>query len=249
MLIRALIVVLAIFNAGVALWWWSQPPVTDAPVPVMSPPEGVALLQLRAEVPVTAPVPAATASPAGAEDRPLPAAPASTPVAGAATQAAALPTAEAAPPVCVSLGAFADRAQLDAAQQRAAGIFAVARPRESASSSSGSYRVMLPPAESREAAQATVRRIVAAGISDYFIIGQGELANAVALGQFRNRDGAQRRLDQLQAAGFAAQIVPSASAQSRWWLDARLAAGISAAQARQRSAAAQVQSLDCAVLR
>ena len=54
MLIRALIVVLAIFNAGVALWWWSQPPVTDAPVPVMSPPEGVALLQLRSEVPVLA---------------------------------------------------------------------------------------------------------------------------------------------------------------------------------------------------
>lgn len=249
MLIRALIVVLAIFNAGVALWWWSQPPVTDAPVPVMSPPEGVALLQLRAEVPVTASAAAAAASPAGAEDRALPAAPLSTPVEGKAAQAAALPMAEAAPPVCVSLGAFADRAQLEAAQQRAAGIFAVTRPRESASSSSGSYRVMLPPAESREAAQATVRRIVAAGISDYFIIGQGELANAVALGQFRNRDGAQRRLDQLQAAGFSAQIVPSASAQSRWWLDARLAAGVSAAQARQRSAAAQVQSLDCAVLR
>ena len=71
----------------------------------------------------------------------------------------------------------------------------------------------------------------------------------MALGQFRNRDGAQRRLDQLQAAGFAAQIVPSAAAQSRWWLDARLAPGVSAAQARQRSAAAQVQSLDCAVLR
>lgn len=256
MLIRALIVVLAIFNAGVALWWWSQPPVTDAPVPVMSPPEGGALLQLRSEVPVLAadaaaqdnalalPVAASAADNAAPAGSDTDAGALAGSAQGAATVASAPP-----PPVCVSLGAFADRAQLDAAQQRAAGIFAVARPRESASSSSGSYRVMLPPAESREAAQATVRRIVAAGISDYFIIGQGELANAVALGQFRNRDGAQRRLDQLQAAGFAAQIVPSASAQSRWWLDARLAAGISAAQARQRSAAPQVQSLDCAVLR
>ena len=250
MLIRALIVVLAMFNAGVALWWWSQPAVGDAPVPAMSPPDGVPVLQLRAEVALPE---AAEGSPPAAEvaetatpQVPAPAiaaAPAPTP-ARAQTTVVAEPAA-----VCVSLGAFADQAALEAARQRAGTVLASSRVRELASGAGVSYRVMLPPAESREAAQATVKRIVAAGISDYFIIGQGELAHAVALGQFRNRDGAQRRLEQLQGAGFPARIVPSEPSASRWWLDARLAAGQGAVQARQASGAERVQSLDCSVLR
>lgn len=253
MLIRALIVVLAILNAGVALWWWRSPPVSDAPVPAMSPPDGVPVLQLRAEQPE---LPAPAADPAADTAATAPAPAAAKPavaVAAAAEPAPVTATASAEPPappaVCVSLGPFAERALLDQARTRAGAMFQAARPRELAAASGGnaSYRVMLPPAASREAAQATVKRIVAAGISDYFIIGQGDLANAVALGQFRNRDGAQRRLDQLQEAGFPAQIVSSEAAASRWWLDARLAAGSSAAQARQASGSERVQSLDCKV--
>lgn len=257
MLIRALIVVLAMFNAGVALWWWSQPAVGDVPVPAMSPPDGVPLLQLRAEVAMPeatdgsppAPEvaePAAPVVPApamAAVATPAPAGPRAT-ADGEAVLAVAEPAA-----VCVSLGAFADQAAVDAARQRAGSVLDSSRARELASGAGVSYRVMLPPAESREAAQAAVKRIVAAGISDYFIIGQGELANAVALGQFRNRDGAQRRLEQLQGAGFPARIVPSEPSPSRWWLDARLAAGQGAVQARQASGAERVQSLDCGVLR
>lgn len=252
MLIRALIVVLAILNAGVALWWWRSPPVSDAPVPAMSPPDGVPLLQLRAEQPEL-PAPAAdpaadtaATAPAPAAAKPAVAVAAATEPAPVTAMAPAEPPAPAA--VCVSLGPFAERALLDQARTRAGAMLLAAQPRElAASGGNASYRVMLPPAASREAAQATVKRIVAAGISDYFIIGQGELANAVALGQFRNRDGAQRRLDQLQEAGFPAQIVSSEAAASRWWLDARLAAGSSAAQARQASGSERVQSLDCKV--
>lgn len=261
MLIRALIVVLAMFNAGVALWWWSQPAVGDAPVPAMSPPDGVPVLQLRAEVAlpesadgnpraVQAAEPEPPASPSlalAAPPKPAPAEPMATAVASPDSQA--MPVVAEPAAVCVSLGAFADQAALEAARQRAGSVLASSRVRELASGAGVSYRVMLPPAENREAAQATVKQIVAAGISDYFIIGQGELANAVALGQFRNRDGAQRRLEQLQDAGFPARIVPSEPSASRWWLDARLAAGQSAVQARQASGAERVQSLDCGVLR
>ena len=251
MLIRALIVVLAILNAGVALWWWRSPPVSDAPVPAMSPPEGVPLLQLRTEQPEP---PAMAASAQTAPEAAPPASPTVAPEAApvVATMSAAVVPADVPPTrpvaVCVSLGPFAERAALDQARARAGAVIEAVHPRElAASAGSASYRVMLPPAASREAAQATVKRIVDAGISDYFIIGQGDLANAVALGQFRNRDGAQRRLDQLQQAGFPAQIVPSQAAASRWWLDARLAAGSSAAQARQASGSERVQSLDCKV--
>lgn len=251
MLIRALIVVLAILNAGVALWWWSRPAVVDLPVPAMSPPEGVPVLQLLSASELPPP-----SQPVAAEDVATPAPVTAAAVAGKPVVAATTPAPErtpaevaVAPAVCVSLGVFADRGLLDAAVAQAGAVLAASRARAVPQVGTGSYRVMMPPAASREAAQAMVKRIVDAGISDYFIIAQGEQANAVALGQYRNRDGAQRRLDQLQAAGFAAVIVPSQPAQGGWWLDARLVAGASASQARNATAADKVQSLDCARMR
>jgi autotransporter adhesin len=82
------------------------------------------------------------------------------------------------------LGPFAARAAASAAQGRAGTLLSQARLREQpAASGSARYRVLLPAAASREEAQATVKRIVAAGLGDYYIISQGEDANAVALGQ------------------------------------------------------------------
>lgn len=245
MLIRALIVVLAILNAGVALWWWSRPSPVDAPLPAMSPPEGVPVLTL-----LTAPLPEPAADPAASTDAvQAPAATTGQAVAPPAAAAAVPPMPVAAAPRCVSLGVFAERAQLDAAVAKAGALLASTRARALPAVAGGTYRVMLPPAASRDAAQAVVQRIVDAGISDYFIIAQGEQANAVALGQYRNRDGAQRRLDQLQAAGFPAMIVASQPVQSGWWLDARLQDGASSSQARNATGAGQVQSLDCARMR
>jgi len=106
------------------------------------------------------------------------------------------------------------------------------------------------PAASREEAQAMARRIVEAGFSDYFIIAQGEDANAVALGQYRNREGAERRLATLVAAGFPARIVGNGvEAAASWWLDVAHADTASAADLHKRSGAAQRQALECARLR
>ena len=106
---------------------------------------------------------------------------------------------------------------------------------------------MLPAAANRDEAQATVKRIVAAGLSDYYIISQGEDANAVALGQYRNREGAERRMAAVQAAGFQPRLVASGDA-GQWWLEGQLAAGTQPAQAQQRSGA-QSRSLECTRLR
>ncbi|HDS1036179.1 TPA: SPOR domain-containing protein [Stenotrophomonas maltophilia] len=117
-----------------------------------------------------------------------------------------------------------------------------------AASGSARYRVLLPAAASREDAQATVKRIVAAGLSDYYIISQGEESNAIALGQYRNREGAERRIAAVQAAGFQPRLVASGDA-GQWWLEGQLAAGSEPAQAQQRSGAAQQRSLECTRLR
>jgi len=212
--------------------------VTPASAPVAQPP-----------VPVSAP---ATAVADTSSPRPAASVPAPAPVAAApAPPAVPAPiTARPAPAQCVSLGPFADRTAAQAAQSRAGAALRGAKLREVADAGATRYRVLLPPAASREAAQATVKRIVAAGVSDYYIIAQGEDTNAIALGQYRNREGADRRLAALSAAGFKATMVASGGdGSAQWWLDATLADGTDAAVARQRSGAAQQRSLECARLR
>ncbi|CAH0163932.1 SPOR domain-containing protein [Stenotrophomonas lactitubi] len=280
MLTRALIVVLAILNLGVATWWLLRDEPARAPLP--PPPTGVAELrwlpggtdaavaaQASAAAPTealvereAAPATAVAAAPAPAAATPAaPAAPskpaepvkAPEPVAAVAKPApepvAEKPAAPAAPPRCLALGPFADRAAATAAQGRAGNLLSQVRLREQpAASGSARYRVLLPAAASRDDAQATVKRIVAAGLSDYYIISQGEETNAIALGQYRNREGAERRMAAVQAAGFQPRLVASGDA-GQWWLEGQLATGSEPAQAQQRSGAAQQRSLECTRLR
>ncbi|XFC37302.1 SPOR domain-containing protein [Stenotrophomonas indicatrix] len=277
MLTRALIVVLAILNLGVATWWLLRDEPARAPLP--PPPTGVAELrwlpggtdaavaaQASAAAPTealvereAAPATAVAAAPAPAAATPTasskPAEPVKVPepVAAIAKPApepvAEKPAAPAAPPRCLALGPFADRAAATAAQGRAGNLLSQVRLREQpAASGSARYRVLLPAAASRDDAQATVKRIVAAGLSDYYIISQGEETNAIALGQYRNREGAERRMAAVQAAGFQPRLVASGDA-GQWWLEGQLATGSEPAQAQQRSGAAQQRSLECTRLR
>ncbi len=284
MLTRALIVVLAVLNLGVACWWLLR----DAPQKPAPPPQPAGVAELRwvpggadanaaAEATAAAPTaplmerePAAKTAVA-ATPAPAPAVSAkpevskpqtadATPVAAAAKPAAppapvpapekpVTPPAATEPPRCVALGPFADRAAATGAQGKAGALLSQALLREQpAASGSARYRVMLPAAANRDEAQATVKRIVAAGLSDYYIISQGEEANAVALGQYRNREGAERRMAAVQAAGFQPRLVASGDA-GQWWLEGQLAAGTQPAQAQQRSGAAQSRSLECTRLR
>jgi type IV secretory pathway VirB10-like protein len=277
MLTRALIVVLAILNLGVATWWLLRDEPARAPLP--PPPTGVAELrwlpggtdaavaaQASAAAPTealvereAAPATAVAAAPAPAAATPAapgkPAEPvkAPEPMAAVAKPApepvAEKPAAPAVPPRCLALGPFADRAAASAAQSRAGNLLSQARLREQpAASGTARYRVLLPAAASRDDAQATVKRIVAAGLSDYYIISQGDETNAIALGQYRNREGAERRMAAVQAAGFQPRLVASGDA-GQWWLEGQLATGSEPAQAQQRSGAAQQRSLECTRLR
>ncbi|VUM04121.1 SPOR domain-containing protein [Stenotrophomonas maltophilia] len=275
MLTRALIVVLAILNLGVACWWLLR----DAPQPPAPPPQPAGVAELRwvpggvdaaAAAEATAAAPTAPlverepAAKTAVAATPAPATPEiakpqvaeATPVAAAAkpvTPPAPAPAPEkpaaAEPARCIALGPFADRAAASSAQGKAGNVISQVRLREQpAASGSARFRVMLPAAASREEAQATVKRIVAAGLSDYYIISQGEDINAVALGQYRNREGAERRMAAVQAAGFQPRLIASGDA-GQWWLEGQLAAGAQLAQAQQRSGAAQSRSLECTRLR
>ncbi|WP_372392740.1 SPOR domain-containing protein [Xanthomonas sp. NCPPB 3582] len=173
-------------------------------------------------------------------------APAATVATADAKPAPAAPTPPAAPERCASLGPYTARSDADAALARLRGQVSRASVREDADAGVSTFRVMLPDVGDRAAAQALVKRIAAAGIGDYYVIAQGE-GNTVALGQYQSRERAERRQASLVSAGFPAQLVPSGSGQSRWWVDVR--STLAAATLQGAAGATRQRSLDCAALR
>ncbi|MFO3706542.1 SPOR domain-containing protein [Xanthomonas codiaei] len=209
---------------------------TPAPVPAAATAAAAATASLEPG--------ADTASrPAG---QPALSAPAATVATADAKPAPAAPTPPAAPERCASLGPYTARSDADAAQARLRGQVSRASVREDADAGVSTFRVMLPDVGDRAAAQALVKRIAAAGIGDYYVIAQGE-GNTVALGQYQSRERAERRQASLVSAGFPAQLVPSGSGQSRWWVDVR--STLAAATLQGAAGATRQRSLDCAALR
>ena len=79
--------------------------------------------------------------------------------------------------------------------------------------------MLLPAAASLADAQATAQRIGAAGFGDYFIVREGNEANSIALGRYRNEDSANRRAQSLVAAGFPARAEPLGDGRVSYWID------------------------------
>ncbi|WP_368562484.1 SPOR domain-containing protein [Pseudoxanthomonas sp. UTMC 1351] len=225
MLIRALIVLLFVLNLGVAAWWITRP----APEPPLPPelPAGVARLQLVDE-------PQANAAPPPAANTP----------------SSAVTAAPAEPQACFSLGPFADAAAANTVLEKLRPQILRSKLREVPGVSASGYRIVLPPAATREEAQANAQRIGAAGFNDFLIINSGDEINSIALGRYRNRESAERRLSALQAAGFPAQMLPAGRAPpSKWWLDVGATAAADPAGWAAQTGGATPQSLDCTALR
>ncbi|MCE4359693.1 SPOR domain-containing protein [Xanthomonas hortorum] len=172
--------------------------------------------------------------------------PAEIAVAAAPKTSPTVPTPAPVPERCASLGPYPARADADAALARIRGQATRSSVREDRDAGVSTFRVMLPSVGDRAAAQALVKRIAAAGIGDYYVIAQGE-DNSVALGQYQSRERAERRQASLASAGFPAQLMPSGTGQSRWWIDVRSASAPTALQGA--AGATRQRSLDCSALR
>jgi hypothetical protein len=213
--LRAAIVMLVLLNLGAALWWRFAPP--PPPPPALEGPE----LRLLSEATSSAP---AAQTPAAA------------PV--------GLPGQAARPPVCVRLGPFADAASRQTARTALRALGVEAQPVGTPAPARGGWKVFLPPQPSREAAQALVDRLRAAGVEDVGVLTAGKDANAIALGLFSSEAGARRRLQALAALGVSAQLAPVQPAATGW-LDARLPDSV---DPEHLTLIAPARPLDCAQL-
>jgi len=245
MLARALVVLLLVLNLGVAAWWTLRAPPAAAPDFV--PPAGVARLQLVNEARSAENV--ATPAPPPATSPPAPAAAPTVAATSAVPSNGASPASATTSARCYSVGPFADSAAASNAREVLLAVATRVVPREQRTGGSArGWRVVLPPAASPEDAAATAQRIAAAGFNDYFIVRQGAEANSIALGRYRNEDGARRRAESLVAAGFPARAEPLGDARTSVWLDLVARPEFDPARAE---AAVQVpaRELDCARMR
>lgn len=219
---RALILLLVVLNLGVAAWWAWHPAgrVVEAPDPA----SGIARLQLLSE----------------RGDRPAPAAP----DADTATEPAITPP-PATPATCLRIGPFADAAAAQAAVTALQPLATGLRARERSVGSGRGWNVGIAPQADRAAAEALAGRLRAAGFNDLAIVGDGDGANGIALGRFSSEDRARKHASDLAAAGFAAEATPVGEARVEHWVDGRLRADATVADARSRTGAVPLQASEC----
>ncbi|QIL21582.1 SPOR domain-containing protein [Thermomonas sp. HDW16] len=234
MILRAAIVFLLVLNLGIAAWWLSggNAATTPAAAPM---PAGVPSLRLAAENAVTAPSITATAT---------------TPTPVPSTLASETTEEAIAPPIaveqCLRFGPFADAATRDAARAALSSDGVSAVSRDTAARASRGWKVHIPAFASRAEANAMGEKIKAAGISDWYVMNQGDAANSIALGRYGSEESARRREAELKAKGIPAQAEAIGDNAAQAWLEARLPTN---ANRRALAAIAPSKSIDCASLR
>lgn len=231
MTLRALIVLLAVLNLGVTAWWLLR--TDSAPMSVEDAPSGIARLQLVSERPSPRPAPAAEST--AAPPKPV--------------TAASEPQPPAAPERCVSIGPFTDATALTAAQTALRLGALRLRIRETREGGGRGWRVYLPAAADRAAADVSADKLKAAGFTDLLVVGEGAEANSIALGRFSGEPRAQQHAQALRTAGFAAKAEALGQARTSGWIDLAVGADFDLAAARRASGAAQSRTVDCATVR
>ncbi len=133
------------------------------------------------------------------------------------------PTAEL--PVCYTVGPLQDEdriAQIDAwlSERDAITSLRVGERREI-----NTYWVYLPPFPSVDEAKARQARMREQGISDIYVIPGGNMAGAVSLGLYSQRDTLERRIQQLHDEGYSPEVQPRYKITKASWIEVELPAG------------------------
>lgn len=197
MLARVVLLILLCMNLGVALWWGLRPQLAPPPAALTEP--DVPSLRLLSEL----------APPQGvAEVADVPFDP------GPGTEE-----------LCLSIGPFLTQVDL----RRAVGLLSPQvnriQFREALVRVERGYWVYLPAPGAREQALQLARELSSRGLRDYYVVTAGERENTISLGLFRELANAERRQQEVEAAGFEPRLEARADDQSQYWIELAAAPG------------------------
>lgn len=120
---------------------------------------------------------------------------------------------------CYTLGPFKSKSQAADLRKDFEALGIKAQRRMSKDNTRKGFWVILPPEETRRAAEANVKLLKDKGIKDYFLVVTGEQINAVSLGVFSKSELAQRRFEDIKALGFVVKIENVDLPLREYWLD------------------------------
>ena len=110
------------------------------------------------------------------------------------------------PLACAAWGSFAE-SQVAAAETRLASLELGARLSRSETAAASSYLVIIPPISRRADLNLRIDELKRAGVTDQFVINDGDLRNGISLGFFKSEEAANRHLAYLKAKGVSDAIV------------------------------------------
>ncbi|GGY35931.1 hypothetical protein GCM10011297_06200 [Bacterioplanes sanyensis] len=124
------------------------------------------------------------------------------------------------PRLCQVAGPFSEQQLLQDAQARATalGIRSRVKRIEAQTDTQREYWVHVPPRSSRAEARKILRQLQAQRIDSY-IIGQGDLADGVSLGLFRNQSSAENLQARVKEMGIAVAIRVVSDSEQELWLE------------------------------
>ncbi|SFS08428.1 Sporulation related domain-containing protein [Dyella sp. OK004] len=210
MFLRLLFVLLIAFNIAVGAWLLLGQDDTHGR---SATDPGVPTLHLLSERPAA---PASTTAAANPEPVSSPA-PVTAPVPASTVKAA--PTTRSNSYTCISIGPFATPIDLRNARGALSAQAARMRSRQEQTTQTRGWWVYLPASASREQALEQARKLTAASINDYFVVGSGGQPNTISLGLFKDPANARKRRDEVAAAGFPAQMTERTETVPEYWLD------------------------------
>lgn len=127
-------------------------------------------------------------------------------------------------PVCYRVGPLIDAGQISQAERKLKSA-GVSFERVEEPMTATTYRVVLPPSNSKEVAEQQRKNLTKLGITDHMLLNEEGMKNAVAVGLFKEEANATARVKQLGAKGIQATVQPLVFARLVSWLALRAGAG------------------------
>ncbi len=121
---------------------------------------------------------------------------------------------------CWRLGPWDTATDRDTLAEQLDRLGAQIRPQEDRANQHRRWMVYLPGRNGVDTAD-QLTRLVMAGVEDLYVVRRGAQRGDVSTGLFKHKRNAQRRVRQLSARGFAAQVTPFSNPVARYWLEVR----------------------------
>ena len=110
------------------------------------------------------------------------------------------------PPACLEWGAFSGT-ELARAQDALNKLQLGDRLSQRTSEETAGYWVYIPPLKTKKDAENKIAELKASGVTEYFLVQDGQWKNAISLNLFKNEELAKNYLDTLQRKGVRSAVI------------------------------------------